>query len=222
MTEPILQRPPGPHPSVEELRRAYLDPEAPDAERILDHAALCAACSEELLHLEAFDQPEALPAERIEAAWRKFGPPGASAAPVAAPSRGGALSRRPLWALAAAIAVGLLAVGLWPIAKKATTVPPPEHPVDTTRGPVEAAGLWLPTGALAEAPREFRFPAEAGPQNVMVFDSGAYRWTSEPITGGRIPYPETERAKLKPGVEYFWTVLGERETAARSFTIRGR
>jgi hypothetical protein len=214
MTDPILKRPPGRHPSLEELRRAYLDPEAPDAEGILDHAALCAECSEELLHLEAFEQPEALPAERLEAAWKKFGPPAPRRIP----------SRRPLWALAAAAAVSLLAAGIWQANNHPPAVARPQPPQqgDGVRGDGALAGTWSPIGPLAEAPREFRFPAEAGPQNVMVFGPGNYRWTSEPIAGGRVAYPEAERQKLKPGEEYYWTVLGERDTAARKFTIRGR
>jgi hypothetical protein len=39
---------------------------------------------------------------------------------------------------------------------------------------------------------------------------------------GRIAFPETERQRLRPGVQYFWTVVGGagEEPAAQSFRIR--
>lgn len=57
---------------------------------------------------------------------------------------------------------------------------------------------------------------------MRVFDAAQdYTWTSEPMAGGRIPFPETERRRLRPGVEYFWTVLdGGEGDAARSFRVR--
>ncbi|HYX25055.1 MAG TPA: hypothetical protein VFC23_12945 [Thermoanaerobaculia bacterium] len=48
-----------------------------------------------------------------------------------------------------------------------------------------------------------------------------YVWTSEPAFGGRVVFPAAERRRLKPGVEYFWTVVGGAGEggAARSFEI---
>jgi hypothetical protein len=85
------------------------------------------------------------------------------------------------------------------------------------------AGSWSPLGPLPTPPAELVFPAEDGePRRVTVYDAaGAYRWTSEPAAGGRGPFPAAERRRLRPGVEYFWTVLdGDGMAAARSFEIR--
>jgi hypothetical protein len=216
---PFGQRPAGPHPTPAELMQAHRSPDAPSSAPVLDHAVLCAACSEELFRLEAFDSPEPLASGRLDAAWARFGAPLEGQAARKA-------SRRPLFAMAAGLAASLLGGSLWVATHRAgeRSVPPPPapDPAGAVRGGGELQGDWSPTGSQPHAPTEFVFPAQ-GFQNVMVFDSaGSYRWTSEPVEGGHVAFPEAERSKLRPGVEYFWTVLGERETAARSFTIGGR
>lgn len=215
MTEPFIPaRPPGPHPTPEELFAAHQRPEAPESEPVLAHAAVCARCSEELLQLEAFTVPEPLPAARIEAAWKRFGPP-------PAPARRSRAFSRPFLALAAGLAACALGLGIWSTQKPSSLSAPPP-PVDVVRGGPETGGVWLPTGPLAEAPTEIVFPAGPEPQRVLVFDGASYRWTSEPTTEGRIVFPEEERKKLKPGVEYFWTLTTGQETAARSFVVTGK
>lgn len=213
MTDPMIPaRPPGPHPTPEELYAAHQDPDTAESREVLAHAAACARCSEELFALEAFTTPEPVPAARIEAAWNRFGAP---------PSRRSSAFSRPLMALAAGLAATVLGLGFW-VAQNRSPVsapPSPPAPVDVVRGGTEAGGVWLPNGPLAEAPTELVFPAGPEPQRVTVFDGSSYRWTSEPTTAGRVVFPEVERKKLKPGVEYFWTLDGQ---AARSFTVTGK
>ena len=119
-------------------------------------------------------------------------------------------------ALAAALAAAILGLFLW----KGM----PEEPgrAGVVRGGSEVAGEWRPTGVLSAAPAELVFPAPSGePRRVRVFDAqGTYSWTSGPVSGGRVPFPEAERQRLRPGVEYFWTVLGEDGAAARSFRVQ--
>jgi hypothetical protein len=163
----------------------------------------CAACSEELLRQEAFDRPEAVPAARLAAAWERF------EAREAQPGKRAAvrwrLAARPALALAASLAAVALGLGVWLVIGWSPAGEGPEG--ESLRG-AEAEG-FTPSGALTAPPAEFHFPAaDAGPRRVLVFDAeGTYRWTSEPATGGRVGFPETERQKLRPGVDYSWTVL---------------
>lgn len=205
MANSIPQAAPGPHPTPDQLYKARRGPRDPMAEGVLAHAALCARCSEELVHQEAFDTPEPLSPRAIEAAWARFGEPREAPAPVRRPRLA------PAFALAATLA-GALGLGVW-VANR-----PGE--VDVVRGGEEAAGDWTPSGVLAAPPAEFAFPDPDGElRSVTVFDgSGSYSWTSEPAPGGRIAFPDTERSKLRPGVEYFWTVVGE-DAPARTFRI---
>lgn len=214
MTDPMIPaRPPGPHPTPEELYAAHFAPETAESDAVLAHAAVCARCSEELLRLEAWSTPEPVPAARVEAAWSRFGAPPAR--------RSGSFSRsRPLMALAAGLAATVVGLGFWAVQNRSPVSAPPA-PVDVVRGGPEAQGVWLPTGPLAEAPTEIVFPAGTEPQRVLVYDGGSYRWTSEPTTEGRVVFPEEERKKLKLGVEYFWTLFGQESVAARSFTVKG-
>jgi hypothetical protein len=216
MADPIPRVAPGPHPTPEQLYHARrgprdpADPADPTIERVLAHAAACGRCSEELLRQEAFDTPEPLSQRAIEAAWARFGEP-AAAAPRPFP-------RRPRLAPAFALAATLIcaaSLGIW-VANR------PGGEVDVVRGGEEGTGDWRPSGALAAPPAEFVFPGLDGePRSVTVFDAaGSYSWTSEPAPGGRIAFPDTERRKLRPGVEYFWTVVGE-DAPARTFRVEG-
>ncbi|HSF44259.1 MAG TPA: hypothetical protein VLT87_31010 [Thermoanaerobaculia bacterium] len=200
---------PGPHPTPEQLYRAHRGPRSADNERWLAHAAVCATCSEELAHLEAFDAPEPVSEAKLEEAWARFGK-----APEA--RRPAPLRRTPALALAAALAAAVLALFLW------KGMPEETERAGAVRGGSEAVGDWQPAGVVAAPPSELVFPAPSGePRRVRVFDAaGTYSWTSEPATGGRVPFPEAERQRLRPGVEYFWTVLGEDGGAARSFRIQ--
>jgi hypothetical protein len=208
MTESIPLRPAGPHPTPEQLYRARHSPRDAEAERVLEHAAGCALCSTELARQEAFDEPEALPAGAVEAAWQRFG-----AEPVAARR---SARQAPLLALAAAVVICVLGLGIWMSRQS-----PAPH--DVERGAEGTAADWQPAGTLDAPPEAFVFPAPAGePRRVKVFDATqSYTWTSEPTTGGRIVFPPAERQRLRPGVEYFWTVLdSDEERAAPSFRIR--
>jgi hypothetical protein len=205
MTDRIPARSPGPHPAPEQLYAARRGPRTAEAERILAHAALCAACSEELARQEAFDSPEPVSPRALEEAWSRFG----RSAPARRPSRAG-----PALALAATLAAAA-GLGIW--------LSRPPVPEDVTRGAGETAGAWQPGGDLDAPPAAFVFPAPDGaPRRVTVFDAGrSYSWTSPPAAGGRIAFPEAERRKLRPGVEYYWTVVGEEAgEEARSFRIR--
>ena len=178
-----------------------------EAERHLAHAAVCALCSEELLHMEAFDNPEPLAQERLGAAWDRFG-------------QAPAPRRRPPFLWVAYAAAALLAVsiglGLWRAAQ------PPAG--DGLRGGGESqAAVFQPVGTLAEPPREIVFPRQGStPLQVTVFDAErSYTWTSPAVTDGRVAVPEGERQKLQPGVQYYWTVLGE-DVPAQAFSLGER
>jgi hypothetical protein len=205
MTERIPARSPGPHPTPEQLYAARRGPRTAEAQRHLAHAALCAVCSEEMLRQESFDEPEPVSPRALEEAWDRFG----RSAPARRPSRTG-----PALALAATLAACAAGLGLW----MTNQAPLPE---DVTRGGEEMAGAWQPTGTLAAPPADFVFPSPNGaPRRVMVFDGErSYSWTSPPAAGGRVAFPDAERRKLRPGVEYFWTVVGNGDQAARSFRI---
>jgi hypothetical protein len=211
MEDLIPQRAPGPHPTPEQLYRARRGPQSAEDERWLAHAAVCALCSEELVHQEAFDAPEPVSPAKLEDAWARFGKAPEARRP--APSR-----RTPALALAATLAAAVLGLFLW------KGLPGPEEPgtAGVTRGGSEVAGDWRPAGVLAVPPAEIVFPAPSEePRRVRVFDAaGSYSWTSGPVSGGRVPFPEAERQRLRPGVEYFWTVLGEDGGTARSFHIQ--
>jgi hypothetical protein len=210
MNDPIPAWAPGPHPTPEQLYAARRGPRSEEAERHLAHAAACALCSEELLRQEAFDAPEPMTAREVEAAWARFGEPPAvrRRAPWRFPA--------PALALAAVLALCVVGLGLW----RAAHLPTPD---DVTRSGGQVAGEWSPEGIVAAPPEEFVFPNPGGePRRVTLFDADQhYVWTSPPVAGGRVPFPEAERKRLQPGVEYFWTALGDQGTApARSFRIR--
>jgi hypothetical protein len=167
---------------------------------------------------EAFDQPERLPAAALDAAWQRF----SRGEPAAAP----ALRRRPArWtpvlALAATLTVCVLGLGIW-------TMQRGHQEDDALRGSVEAAVTagWSPSGLLKAPPAAFTFSEPGdGPRRVRVFDGAqSYEWTSEPTFTGRVAFPPQEQRRLKPGVEYLWTVVGGtgEGTAAQSFRIEGR
>ncbi|MBW8874132.1 MAG: hypothetical protein JF614_04150 [Acidobacteria bacterium] len=211
MTEPIPLRAYGPHPTPEEIYGARNNPGGPGAERVLRHAAGCARCSEEMARQEAFDQPAPMPAAALTAAWERFGR-GEPAAAVRRPARW-----TPVYALAATLVFCLLGLGIW-IAEQG------RRDSDVERGSAEVTAGWAPTGIVAAPPAAFTFPAPGdGPRRVKVFDTQqTYVWTSEPAFGGRVVFPEAERRRLKPGVEYFWTVVGDAGEggAAPSFRIK--
>jgi len=218
MIPPIPLRASGPHPTPDELYRARQTPSDPTSERMLRHAAGCAQCSVEMARQEAFDQPERLPAAALDAAWQRFnrGEP-AAAAPV--------IVRRhtrwtPALALAATLTACVLGLGIWMVQRG-------RHDADVERGggqqAMETAG-WSPSGLLGAPPAAFKFStAGDGPRRVKVFDAPqSYTWTSEPSFASRVLFPAEEQRRLKPGVEYFWTVVGGsgEGTATRSFRIR--
>jgi hypothetical protein len=210
MTDPIPPRPSGPHPTPEQLYAARRGAHDAEAEQTLLHAAGCAQCSVEMARQEAFDGPEALPAAALEAAWERFG-----REPEARASHH-SLRRVPVLALAATLTACVLGLGLW------VTRSGPE-PADVERGAPVPVADWQPSGILDSPPAEITFANPQGePRRVRVFDAAQdYTWTSEPTTDGRVPFPEAERRRLRPGVEYFWTVLdGGDGEAARSFRIR--
>jgi hypothetical protein len=218
MTDPTIpQRPHGPHPTPEELYQAHRDPGDAGAIRILRHAAGCARCSQEMARQEAFDQPEPVPAGVLDAAWERFGRGEPMTRPMTRPMTHRPAERRtPFLALAATLTLCLLGLGLW-IAERA-----PRHE-EVERGGEPATAGWEPSGSLAAPPAELVFSDAGGePRRVKVFDAAqSYVWTSPPTPGGRVAFPETERRRLRPGVEYFWTVLdndGE-EGATLSFWI---
>lgn len=231
MTDPTPRRPSGPHPSAEELYRASQGPRGADAEWVLAHAATCAACSEELLRLEAFDRPQPLPAAKLEAEWERFRQ--AVETPVAETPTAETLTWRaprveprrrrflepPVLALAATLAACALGLALWWTARPEVTPAPTQE--DTLRGGQAEEDDFSPSGTLAVPPEKFLFPAEDGaPRRVLLFEAnGSHRWTSQPTVGGEVQFPEEERAKLQPGVQYLWTVLDGPTTIASSFRI---
>jgi hypothetical protein len=208
MTDPIPPRPLGPHPTPEQLYAARHGQDE-ESRSILRHAAGCALCSLEIARQEAFDGPQALPTGQVEAAWERFGREPEARAPRRS------LRQAPLLALAATLTACVLGLGIW----NAQRNPKPE---DVERGAPATAVDWQPSGTLDAPPAEIVFPNPQGdPRRVRVFDAAQdYTWTSEPTTDGRVPFPEAERRRLRPGVEYFWTVLdGGDGEAARSFRI---
>lgn len=223
MANSIPTRPPGPHPTPEQLYQARRGPRNAEAERHLAHAAVCAECSEEMLRQEAFDHPEEMSAQEIDARWESFGPPRTApvregAAPV--PSRP-AVQRFAL--AAAALLILSLGFGLWNAAQPRPAVPVPEE--DTVRGGLTLdAEEFQPVGKLSAPPVEFVFPASAAgndvPLQVTLYDAQRkHSWTSPPVTGGRVWIPESERRQLRPGVTYYWTVLGNDSASAQTFRI---
>jgi hypothetical protein len=215
MTEPIPLRASGPHPTPEELYLARHAPGDPASERRLRHAAGCAQCSEEMARQEAFDQPERLPAAALDAAWQRFGRVRPAAAPL--------LRRQSRWtpalALAAALTACVLGLGIWIVQRG-------HQESDVERGGgQETAVSWSPSGLLKAPPAEFILPGPNDrPRRVKVFDGAqSYEWISEPTFTGRVAFPQAEQRRLRPGVEYFWTVVGEtgEGTPAQSFEIEG-
>jgi hypothetical protein len=230
MTDAALPpRPLGPHPTPEQLYKARRGPRNAEDERWLAHAAVCAACSEELLRQEAFDDPEPVSSGRLDAAWERFREPAAPKAPVipitrnlpiaqpAARDRRPALRRAGL-SLAAALVVATVGLGVWQ-----RSHPLSRNAMEVQRGGTEPAGDWKPAGVLDAAPTEFVFPAplDGEPQRVHVHNGpSSYSWTSPPSTDGRVPFPETERKKLKRGEDYYWTVVEEDGATAPTFRLR--
>lgn len=200
---------PTPHPSNEALLQAARDRESLRSREVLDHVALCASCSEELVHAEAFLSPAPVSRRALDERWAEF--------------QGAPRARRwsspvPRWALAAA-AVVLVAVAV-PVWRSLAPGPDAER----GRPSSGAARLASPTGLLSEAPSEFVVEGAGGaPLTVTLSDAaGGYRWTSPPTSGGRVPFPEEERARLAPG-DYVWTVVGGRETVpAATFRLEPR
>jgi hypothetical protein len=282
MTEPkIPPRPTGPHPTAEQLYLAVAAERSgacsPEDEEVFAHAASCADCSAEIAHLEAFEQPEPVAPEALDAAWRRFRhranpsaaeedrgrvqlpppPRQATIVPFPTPS-----SRRSLagpspwryagWAAAATLAVGL-SLGFFlgtstvqtitpiPVASagvpppgthgKPPGGPPPGSLAETAGGDVQRGGApasaedLAPIGRLDRAPTEIRFAnPDHEPKRVLLFATDPpYQWQSPETTAERIEIPADERAKLKIGVDYFWSVLdAEGESAAQKFRLRKR
>ena len=231
MTDAALPpRPRGPHPTPEQLYKARRGPRTAEDERCLAHAAVCAACSEELLRQEAFDDPEPVSPGSLAAAWERFGKPEARRPkapvipitrnfPVAQPARNSrpALRRAGLF-LAAALVVGTVGLGIWQRSQ-----PLSHNAMAVQRGGGAPAGDWQPAGLLDAPPAEIVFPAppEGESRRILVFDGPrTYTWTSPPTADGRVPFPEAERKKLKRGVDYFWTVVEEDGAAAPAFRLR--
>jgi hypothetical protein len=175
-------------------------------------------------------------ASAVDAAWERFAR-GAAGRHREVPAE--RLPRRRPAALllaatvaAAALGVTLLRLEMAPQGKSAfggpgkpTPVAPVQDPLqEQQRGSAEAEEHWEPEGDLRQAPAEFRFPV-AGDEAVRVtlFDEHGYRWTSPPATGGRLALPPEERQKLRPGVDYYWTLRGGGSAvggeAARHFRI---
>ena len=215
MTEPIPLRASGPHPTPAELYHARRHtPGDPGAERLLRHAAGCAQCSAEMARQEAFDQPQPLPAAALDAAWQRFGKGEPAAAVVTRRHR----RWTPAFALAATLTVCVLGLGIWILQRG-------HQEADVERGgpPAPVTAGWSPTGLLKAPPAAFSFSGPGnGPQRVKVFDAEqSYEWTSEPTFAGRVAFPPPQQRRLKPGVQYFWTVVGEagEGTATQSFRI---
>ncbi|MGH9442084.1 MAG: hypothetical protein ACRD16_07390 [Thermoanaerobaculia bacterium] len=203
------------HPSPEELLEATRDGatrEGADVsarQAILRHAAACATCSAETLHLAAFREPAPLSPGRAAAAWRNFGK-------LKTDDRH---RRRRLsaWTLAfAAVIVG--AIAIVPFLQRL-------RPPDRERGAGGEAVLLSPAGPLSAPPVEFVFQnASSRTVRVTVFDSGRnFDWTSAPTSAGRVVFPESERRLLKSGRQYFWTLIGSGEAGpVASFRIESR
>ena len=191
----IPRSPRGPHPSPETLLAALRQPEDAAGREVLDHAVLCADCSLELVHLEAFlgSGREADPA--IGDAWKRFR--------AARPAR----RRRafPAWALAAA-AAAIAAIAVPLLVRRPAA--------DVERGESAAATLLAPRGSLAAPPSRFSFRLPPGKKaRVMIFDADrTFEWTSPP-SDGVVPLPDAERRRLRSGRDYFWTLVGTEGSA---------
>jgi hypothetical protein len=230
----IPRRPPGPHPTPEQLYRARRGPRTAEAERWLAHAAACAACTEELLRLEAFDAPDAVSPGRLADAWERFShsaarpqpQPLAAVIPInpnvsTVPTPGRKRLRGAPWIAALAASVAAVA-GLSVWTSTHPSLSPPTAPPAAVRGSSGQAGSWLPAGPLDAPPSEIVFPAAHGEaQRVTVFDADhTYIWTSPPTLDGKVLFPAGERLRLRKGVDYYWTVIGREDMAARSFRLR--
>lgn len=247
--EPVIipRRPPGPHPTPEQLYRARRGPRTSEAERWLAHAAACAACTEELLRLEAFDEPDAVSPGRLADAWGRFGkqaarPPIAPASPLPPPAplasitpihqnaipaaiisgRKATPSRVPWFAALAAGIAAVAGLSVW------TSTHPSQLPAASPpavrggHGGTAATGSWIPTGLLDAPPSQIVFPrANGDAQQVTMFDADhTYTWTSPPTFEGRVLFPVNERLRLRKGVDYYWTLIGQDDMEAKSFRLR--
>ena len=213
MPDPVLPiRPPGEHPTPDQLYRARRGPRTAEAERWLSHAVACAVCTEELMRQEAFDAPEPVAARRLAAAWERFGE--------SAESPRSRARRRMAWpraglALAAMLAVALLGVGVW------ARLYAPEGANGLLRGGTQT-GMWRPSGLLIAPPAEFVFPVPPGEtRRVFMHDASRhYTWTSPPTSDGRVPFPAAERQRLQKGVDYYWTVVDDSGAEAQKFRVQ--
>jgi hypothetical protein len=193
MSDPVVPRSPrGPHPPPEALFSALREPGSAAGRAALDHAATCADCSEELVHAEAFLRRSGRGGSA--AAWERF--------------RSGARTPRrrvPAWALAAA-AAAVFAIGVPLLLRR----PAP----DVERGASSAVALVAPRGPLSAPPRTFSFRLPPGQTaRMMLFDADrTFEWTSPPSSGS-VSLPDSERARLRPGRDYFWTLLGTEGSA---------
>ncbi len=109
-----------------------------------------------------------------------------------------------------------------PPAVPASPAPVPEDPLRGGEQPVTAEAL-APTGALDRRPTEIRFSnPDHQPKRVLLFATEPpYQWQSPETTGERVEIPAAEQAKLRLGVDYFWSVLdAEGESAAQTFRLR--
>lgn len=261
--DPIPPAPAGPHPAPDEIYRARTDPTWSRGAAILAHAAACAACTEEMLRQEAFDEPGEGDAAATDSAWERFLEAEAEGAP--GPASGGGREERPagpvllppsaprpaarrtapdrrrpgraLLLLAATFAACFVGLSLWRLRTPGAAAPPvasapAQAPVIATGGETEvtrggpsgSTAVWSPSGELPAAPHEFLFPQEsAGARRVTVYDATrSYFWTSPPSRTGSIPFPESERSKLTPGVDYFWTLLGDEGVPSEGAALRFR
>ena len=195
----IPKTPPGPHPDVERLMAAWRDADAPGSQTALDHAAQCARCSEELVHLEAFLDPHVAGANP-ERAWKRF----------RTGERGAPTSRRLSgigWA-----AAGLAAAAALIVAQVVRRLPP--RPDVERGGASREAALVAPNGDVRSAPEEFVFRIPEGRSaRVTLFDEDrSFRWTSDPASG-KVALPPEQRNALRPGRVYFWTLTDAGESA---------
>lgn len=115
-----------------------------------------------------------------------------------------------------------------PAGGPASAVSPGAGSADTVRGGSDLSvspGEVAPTGRLDRAPTEIRFANPSHePKRVLLFATEPpYQWQSPETTAERVEIPAAERAKLKAGVDYFWSVLdAEGESAAQTFRLRRR
>jgi len=198
----IPKRPVGPHPGAETLLAAVRSAAgSPEARGALRHAATCAECSKELVHIEAFERAARMGDRRTEAAWicfrdrrsRPFGP------------------RTRLWVMAAAAAAAILAAVALPLMRRGLAPSGGE----TERGAGSGVRLVSPRGIVSRPPSELIFenPVRAS-LRATIFDAGrSFEWTSPATTGGRVSIPEGERKQFSTGTRYYWTLLGGEVTA---------